>query len=162
MKRFFMIVFFIPFIFTASLPSKAQIIEGVGMAGTQIGVTSLEDAISSWGQPQSCRKVGDTDNCHWEEYTTGNMVYISVDLDGEQKMNRITTALNGWKTAKGIGPGSTYKELQNAYPGQLSNTTCGGIQWPCLSTATGIQTVFFLNVEPVSSSTISTVWVQQE
>jgi hypothetical protein len=130
----------------ADAPRSARIVDGHSMAGVSLGaqirLTPTGGAVRSgvpadWGRLRGGACFEGT-NCSWDVAGGGT---VEVILDARSsRVERIATRAPRWRTARGIGRGSTTVALQRAYGRRLvRRTTCG------LNGFGGVSTGFVLN-----------------
>jgi hypothetical protein len=130
----------------ADAPRSALILDGRSMAGVSLGaevrLASTGDAVRSgvpaaWGRVRGGGCLEAT-NCSWNVAGGGT---VEVILDARtSRVQRVATSAPGWRTAHGIGRGSTTAALQRAYGRRIvRRTTCG------LNGFGGLSTGYVLN-----------------
>jgi hypothetical protein len=130
----------------ADAPRSAQVVEGRSMAdvslNAKVSVGSSETTVQSgapagWG---TLRGDGcfEATNCSWDVAGGGT---VEVILDARNsRVQRVATTAPQWRTADGIGRGSTRTALRRAYGRRIvRRTTCG------LNGFGGVSTGFVLN-----------------
>ena len=156
----------------ADAPRSARILEGRSMAGVSLGtearLASTGDTVRS-GVPAGWGRVRgggcfEATNCSWDVAGGGTVELILHARNS--RVQRAATSAPGWRTARGIGRGSTTAAVQRAY-GQrvVRRTTCG------LNGFGGVNTGFVLNTRhqgqrrftffelSPSRSRVSRVWI---
>lgn len=130
----------------ADAPRSARIVDGHSVAGVSLGaqirLTATGDAVRSgvpagWGRVRGGACFEAT-NCSWDVAGGGT---VEVILDARSsRVQRVVTSAPRWRTARGIGSGSSTAALQRAYGRRLvRRTTCG------LNGFGGVSTGFVLN-----------------
>jgi hypothetical protein len=156
----------------ADAPRSARILEGRSMAGVSLGaevrLSSTGDAVRSgvpagWGRVRGGACFEGT-NCSWNVPGGGT---VDVILHARtSRVQRVATSAPGWRTARGIGRGSTTAALRRAYGTRIvRRTACG------LNGFGGVSTGFVLNTRhngqrqftffelPRSRLRVSRVWI---
>lgn len=92
------------------IPRDARIVEGTGMAG--LAITDERAIFARWGQ--NCVEG----SCGWrvEGRPSLGVGYSYADVRGVLFMS---TNIPGWRTFRGIGPGSSVADLRAAYGSRL-------------------------------------------
>jgi hypothetical protein len=116
----------------ADAPRSARILEGRSMAGVRLGGharlaatgdRALAGVLAAWGamRGESCFEGT---NCSWDVASGGT---IDVILQPRtSRVQRIATTAPEWRTAAGIGPGSTAGALRRVYGRRIvRRATCG-------------------------------------
>jgi hypothetical protein len=130
----------------ADAPRRAQIVDGRSMAGVSLtakvrlgstGEAARSGVPASWGALRGDGCLEAT-NCSWD-VAGGGTVELVVHARNS-RVQRVATSAPGWRTARGIGRGSTPAALRRAYGRRIvRRTTCG------LNGFGGVSTGFVLN-----------------
>lgn len=130
----------------ADAPRTARVVESVSMAGVALdsvarlaptGDRVRTGELARWGRVRhgSCFEGS---NCSWRVAGGGTVDVIRRVRSA--RVQTIATTARGWRTARGIGRGSTRRSLRRAYGRRLvRRTTCG------LNGFGGISTGYVLN-----------------
>jgi hypothetical protein len=135
----------LPVVAQAGLPKATNtlIVPAKSLGGVALG-SSTSAVTKAWGKNKKCESSGFS--CVYEGKNSGELasavletanegatykvaaVFITVSetLKGTTLTPDFNTPLTKFKTAKGIGIGSTMKELQRAYPKAKKDTLGGG------------------------------------
>jgi len=110
----------------------ARVVEGVSMAGVALdsvahlaptGDRVLNGRLARWGRVRhgSCFEGS---NCGWRVAGGGTVEVVRHVRNG--RVQTMATAARGWRTARGMGRGSTRRSLRRTYGRRLvRRTTCG-------------------------------------
>jgi hypothetical protein len=115
----------------ADAPREAQIVEGRSMAGVSLNSEVrlapkrdrvLNGAPARWGTMRGGTCFEGT-NCSWD-VAGGGTVQVILHARNS-RVQRISTDAPGWRTARGIGRGSTTSSLRRIYGSRIARrTTC--------------------------------------
>jgi len=117
----------------ASPPRVALIVEGRGMAGVELASVAPKDetgsrivagVLAGWGPVQGSGTCFEGTNCYWD--VQGEHGVLVVLHAGNSRVRAISTDVSGWRTARGIGRGSTVDALKRTYRRRIvRRTVCG-------------------------------------
>jgi len=111
-----------------SFPSNSIVIKK-SIGGVALG-QSAKKAKSAWGSGKGCTSSKGFDACTYDGGASGNAQWTAIDgkvvdmhvnVASDGGRPNFKSPLAALKTSKGIGLGSTYKAVKQAYPGGLTD-----------------------------------------